>query len=78
MPISVDDYRILQAGLGFAQDQVEEAERLLGDVQPRTSDLAGQIARLKEIRRRIEDEQRTVAARVLTRPAATDCSPKAR
>jgi hypothetical protein len=70
MPLTVDDYRILQAGLRFAQDQIEEAELFLSGVEPRTSDLAGQLARLKEIRRRIEDEQRTVAARLDAREVA--------
>ena len=42
--LSVDEFRILQAGLRFAQDQIEEAEAALGAVSPRTSDLAGQLA----------------------------------
>ena len=70
MPLNVDDYRILQAGLRFALDQIEEAEQFLGGVEPRTSDLAGQLARLKEIRRRIEDEQRAVAAQLQVREVA--------
>lgn len=61
---SVDDFRILAASLRFALDQIEEAEQFLGDVTPRTSDLAGQLARLKEIRLRIEDERRIVAAQL--------------
>ena len=62
--LSVDELRILQAGLRFAQDQIEEAGQFLGGVEPRTSDLAGQLARLKEIRLRIDDERRAVAAQL--------------
>jgi hypothetical protein len=62
--LSVNELRILQSGLRFALDQIEEAERFLDTASPRTSDLAGQLARLKEIRRRIEDERQTVAAQL--------------
>ena len=68
--LSVDQLRILQAGLRFAQDQIEEAEQFIGGVEPRTSDLAGQLARLKEIRLLIDDERRTVAAQLQAREAA--------
>ncbi len=68
--LSVNELRILQAGLRFAQDQIEEAEAALGAVSPRTSDLAGQLARLKEIRLLIDDERRTVAAQLQAREAA--------
>ena len=68
--LSVDQLRILQAGLRFAQDQIEEAEQFIGGVEPRTSDLAGQLARLKEIRLRIDDERRAVAAQLQAREAA--------
>ena len=64
MPLTVNDYRILQAGLRFAQDQIEEAELFIGGVEPRTSDLARQLARLKEIRLRLDEERRTVAAQL--------------
>ena len=68
--LSVDQLRILQAGLRFAQDQIEEAEQFLGGVEPRTSDLAGQLARLKEIRLLIDDERRAVAAQLQAREVA--------
>jgi hypothetical protein len=64
MPLTEHEYRILQAGLRFALDQIEEAEAFLTGVQPRTHDLAGQLARLKEIRVRIEDERQAVAAQL--------------
>jgi chromosome segregation ATPase len=62
--LSVDQLRILLAGLRFAQDQIEEAEAALGAISPRTSELAGQLARLKEIRRRIQDERLAVDAQL--------------
>jgi chromosome segregation ATPase len=62
--LSVDQLRILRAGLRFAQDQIEEAEAALGAISPRTSELAGQLARLKEIRRRIQDERLAVDAQL--------------
>ena len=68
--LSVDQLRILQAGLRFAQDQIEEAEQFIGGVEPRTSDLAGHLARLKEIRLLIDEERRTVAAQLQAREAA--------
>jgi flagellar biosynthesis chaperone FliJ len=62
--LSVNELRILQAVLRLAQDQIEEAEAALGAVSPRTSELAGQLARLKEIRRLIQDERQTVDAQL--------------
>jgi chromosome segregation ATPase len=62
--LSVDQLRMLRAGLRFAQDQIEEAEAALGAISPRTSELAGQLARLKEIRRRIQDERLAVDAQL--------------
>jgi hypothetical protein len=67
--LSVNELRILQASLRFALDQIEEAEAALGAVSPRTSELAGQLARLKEIRRLIQDERRTVDAQLHARQA---------
>ncbi len=67
--LSADELRIWKASLRAAQDQIEEVEAALGAIEPRTSDLAGQLARLKEIRLLIEDERRIVAAQLQAREA---------
>jgi flagellar biosynthesis chaperone FliJ len=60
--LSVNELRILQAVLRHAQDQIEEAETAIGAVSPRMAEIAGQLARLKEIRRLIQDERQTMDA----------------
>jgi hypothetical protein len=60
--LSVNDYRILAASLRFAWDQIEEAERYLSAVTPRTAELSEHLARFASIRRMIDDERREVAA----------------
>jgi len=62
--LSVDQLRILRAVLRVAQDQIEEAENAIGAVSPRTAEIVGQLARLKEIRRLIQDERQAVDAQL--------------
>ena len=50
--------------LRYGQEQIEEAENIIDGISPRTGTAIGQLARLKEIRRRIEDERRGVEAQL--------------
>lgn len=62
MPLTVPQFRTLQTVLRYAGEQIEEAEHIIDDISPRTATEIGQLARLKEIRRRIQDERQAAEA----------------
>jgi len=62
MNLTRPQFRTLQVALRYGQEQIEEAENIIGSISPRTATEVGQLARLKEIRRRIQEERQLVEA----------------
>ncbi len=60
MFLTPPQYRTLKTVLRYGQEQIEEAESIIGGIEPRTASETAQLARLKEIRLRIVDERRSV------------------
>jgi hypothetical protein len=60
MVLTPPQFRTLKTVLRYGQEQIEEAESIIGGIEPRTANEAGQLARLKEIRLRIADERHSV------------------
>lgn len=71
MPLTPPQFRTLKTVLRYGQEQIEEAENIIGGISPRTATEIGQLARLKEIRRRIEDERRCVEAQLYASKGAS-------
>ena len=69
MSLTPPQFRTLKTVLRYGQEQIEEAESIIGGIEPRTANETAQLARLKEIRLRIVDERRTVE-RLVQRGAA--------
>jgi hypothetical protein len=60
MVLTPPQFRTLKTVLRYGQEQIEEAESIIGGIEPRTANETGQLACLKEIRLRIADERHSV------------------
>jgi hypothetical protein len=63
MLLTPPQFRTLKTVLRYGQEQIEEAESIIGGIEPRSANETGQLARLKEIRLRIADERHSVERR---------------